>query len=373
MRPPLVLALCPADPTTNAVCVTNIFAQFNVVHHPFWFLPVSTLTLIFFQAQALRLGQSRQHLNQSRLHFSAPPFPFSEIMKMADFLERAMMVSSAVGEVFTLAWTHAEVNSYCRPICSCPRLSARGFLRLLGGSPLHLLSLVHPSHASVFLPGPLNAFNATSAASGSFSGIVVYSVPSLSGGHRSRERIPSSPPAAVYFVGPISISRRLCVLGTNTASAATASCAVLLTVLGNFVNNKLNEDQTSRKHGNLSCTDGTIYQYQFHNEREVRGIISSRSSIDGAYVIWVALSMGSLADATNVRFEFSRGERSVIESQEAFHQKRLSRRQLLRSVSVRPCSLTSTTGKRCWKRNWWWKVHRWRRRGRGWPRRKGGG
>ena len=43
-----------------------------------------------------------------------------------------------------------------------------------------LLSLDHPSRDSVFLPVPLNVLNATSTAYGSFSGIVVYSVPSLS-------------------------------------------------------------------------------------------------------------------------------------------------------------------------------------------------
>ena len=166
--------------------------------------------------------------------------PFSGIMKMADFLKRAMVDSFAVGEVFTLAWAHAEAHSYYRLICSCPGLSARGFFGYLEVAPAliacckrSLLSLDRPSRDSVFLPVPLNAFNATSIAYGSFSGVVVCSVPSLSGRHRS---------------------------WNEHGNCRYGELCRFAHGLEELRNNKLNEDQTSSATSTLGSTEVSLAQ-----------------------------------------------------------------------------------------------------------------
>ena len=60
-------------PTVNAECVMNNLLQFNFGEHLLCFWLVFNAVFGFFQAQALRPGRSRQHLDQSRLHFPRLP------------------------------------------------------------------------------------------------------------------------------------------------------------------------------------------------------------------------------------------------------------------------------------------------------------
>ena len=53
--------------------------------------------------------------------------PPSGIIKLADFLERALVVLFAHGNVFTVEWTYAVVNRYHMPLCYGLGFSARGF------------------------------------------------------------------------------------------------------------------------------------------------------------------------------------------------------------------------------------------------------
>ena len=65
----------------------------------------------------------------------------SRIMELADFLERALVVLSALGNVFTLEWTYAVVNSYRMPIWSRLGLSARSFFGYLEVAPASVVRL----------------------------------------------------------------------------------------------------------------------------------------------------------------------------------------------------------------------------------------
>ena len=138
----------PAVPTVNAECVTYNFVLFNVVHQLIWFCWFSTLSLVFcFRHRRFVLNDPDGISINLGFIFRAL-LPFSGIMKLADFLQRAMMVSSAVGEVFTLAWTHS-----LQAHLLLPRLVCTGFLQLLGGSPrtccvLQVISLVSGSPVS---------------------------------------------------------------------------------------------------------------------------------------------------------------------------------------------------------------------------------
>ena len=149
-------------PTVNAECVMNNLSQFNFGQHP-WVVFITVFG--FFRRRRLALDDPESiSINLGSIF---PTFlSFSGIMKMADFLKRAMVDSFAVGEVLT-----AEARGYYRLICSYPGLSARGFFGYLEVAPAliacckrSLLSLDHQSRDRIFLPVPLNAFNATSTA-----------------------------------------------------------------------------------------------------------------------------------------------------------------------------------------------------------------
>ena len=60
-------------------------------------------------------------------------------MELTDFLERAMVVLSALGNVFTLEWTYAVVNRLHMPIWSRLGLSALGFFGYLEVAPALVL------------------------------------------------------------------------------------------------------------------------------------------------------------------------------------------------------------------------------------------
>ena len=66
---------------------------------------------------------------------------FSGIMELADFLERAMVVLSALGNVFTLEWTHAVGNSNRMPIWFRLGLSAWSFFGYMEVAPASVVRL----------------------------------------------------------------------------------------------------------------------------------------------------------------------------------------------------------------------------------------
>ena len=59
--------------------------------------------------------------------FWARSSPLSKILKLTDFLKRAMVASLTFAIIFTLSWAFAKVNSLCSPNHVFPGVSARGF------------------------------------------------------------------------------------------------------------------------------------------------------------------------------------------------------------------------------------------------------